>query len=405
VTGSIDELNWALAKYAHDDEIGKHFFDIKYDYTHFHTGAPKALTQRGFTLQNIMDCGGVCADQAYFAMEIGKAIGVPTAYASGASSNGSHAWVGFLQSNGRRGWWNFSSGRYDAYKGVKGRVMDPQTRQGISDSDVSLLAEIIDTKPLDRQTAVALVDAANRLLELEKNGTLPTIPDGAPDGLRKTPRPANYTAALAMIDSALKQYDGYAPAWFAIRDLATADRLSKVERRRWAERVIELGSIRYPDFTLNVVGPMIASVDDVKEQDQLWKNAFTIFQKRFDLAADIRMQQGAMWEAAKQPAKARECNQDVINRYANAGPFIRDALLAMERLIDESGKSGDVLKLYEVTWQHITPPKERNRNFAQSNWYQVGMRYVQKLTEAGDAAKARTVEDQIKEAAAPAAKG
>src|SRR5262249_20341397 len=148
-------------------KVGGRFFDIRYDFNHLRRGTPKQVTLEGFTLQNIAKFGGVCADQAYFAMSVGKAIGVPTALAVGEGGRSAHAWVGFLQAQNGRGSWNFDIGRYEAYQGVRGDVVDAQTRREIPDSYVSLLAESIGTRPVDREASVALTDAALRLIETQ----------------------------------------------------------------------------------------------------------------------------------------------------------------------------------------------------------------------------------------------
>jgi hypothetical protein len=219
------------------------FFDVKYDYDHYHKATPKQVTLQGFTLPNILQYGGVCADQAYFAMEVGKAIGVPTAYASGASADVSHAWVGFLQSTGKQGWWNFDTGRYEAYRGVRGNVLDPQTRKSTPDSYVSLLAELIGTRAVDRQNAVAFTDAAARMIELEK-GEAPalTMPQDLQAGsARKEARKIDTATELALLELGLRQSAGYAPAWFGVRDLAVANKLSLADKQRWADVLLSWG--------------------------------------------------------------------------------------------------------------------------------------------------------------------
>ncbi len=168
-TAQIDEMAWALDKYAKDPKVGARFFDIKYDFEHYRHGTPKRITLEGFNLPNIARYGGVCADQAYFAASVGKSIGVPAVYAHGAAANSGHAWVGFLEATSREGWWNFDIGRYEAYRNVRGSVLDPQLREEIPDSFVSLLAEMIGSKLADRHNAIALTDAASRLVEAEKS--------------------------------------------------------------------------------------------------------------------------------------------------------------------------------------------------------------------------------------------
>jgi hypothetical protein len=397
-TGSIDELNWALNKYAGNKEVGRLFFDVKYDYEHYRNATPKQITLKGFTLPNILQYGGVCADQAYFAMEAGKAIGVPTAYASGASGDVSHAWVGFLQTNGRQGWWNFDTGRYEAYRGVRGNVLDPQTRKSTPDSYVSLLAELIGTKPVDRQNAVALTDAAARMIELEKGDAPAVAPPGdlQAGSVRKEARKIDTAGELALLELALRQSAGYAPAWFGVRDLAVANKLSLADKQRWADVLLKLGAKRYPDFTLAVLSPMIATIPDSKEQDRLWGNLFAMFQNRFDLAANIRMQEAAMWESQDQPDKAGLCYMDVIERYASAGPFVIDALKGADKVLVDSKRGDKVVMLYEQTWGRTKPPKEMAGQFmTQSNWYRVGKMYVKKLEESGDTARAGVVNAQL----------
>jgi hypothetical protein len=406
-TASIDEMTWALNRYAGDRNVGRHFFDVPYDYDAFRKGTPKKVDTLGFTLPNILQYGGVCADQAYFAMEVGKAIGVPTAYDSGASGDVSHAWVGFLQTDGRNGWWNFETGRYQAYQGVRGSVTDPVTRKRIPDSYVSLLGELIGTKPVDRYNCVALTDAADQLVQWQKDGKTPEIAAPATDltGLRPSPRKPDAATVLALIESALHQSAGYAPAWFTVRDLAAADQLTQADKSHWADLLLRLGAKRYPDFTLAILAPMVSTIPDPKEQDRLWANViFPLFQNRFDLAASVRMHEAEMWESHHQPDKAGLCYMDVVERYANAGPFIIDALRGAEKLLNETHRGDKVVTLYAQTWAKTKKPTDGAAQFmTQSNWYRVGKLYAKKLHAAGDERNARLVDAELEKQTTPTA--
>ena len=325
-TASIDEMNWALAKYAGDRKVGARFFDIAYDYDNFEKGTPKKVDVAGYNLQNILKCGGICADQAYFAVEVGKSIGVPTAYTVGTSADASHAWVGFLEAQNGKGWWDFDSGRYTEYRGVLGSVEDPQTRSEMPDNYVSVLAEMIGTRAIDRQSAAALVDAAHRLIELDHDGK-PLSPAAFPtdpsvNNLRPTARKAGTVDALALAELALRQSVGTPAAWFVVRDLAADNKLTLADKQRWAAVLQRLGAVKYPDFTLSILMPMIQTISDPKQQNAMWNSVFTMFQSRFDLAAAIRMQQAAAWEAQGNTPNAGACYMDVIDRYADAGPFV-----------------------------------------------------------------------------------
>ncbi|HTL31048.1 MAG TPA: hypothetical protein VL282_17590, partial [Tepidisphaeraceae bacterium] len=217
-TASIAELNWALEHYAGRQNIGDLFAMVRYDESAFSRGTQKAVSANGYNLPNVLRYGGVCVDQAYFAEQVGKAIGVPTATDKGRSSEVSHAWVGFLQFNGKQGLWNFDSGRYASYKHVRGDVRDPQTRESIPDSFVAILGESIGSDPKDRELAAAYVDAAQMIIE---SGQVPraAAAAGSP-GKQPTSQGSPSVAALDLIESGLRHNQWYLPGWTAVGDLA-----------------------------------------------------------------------------------------------------------------------------------------------------------------------------------------
>jgi hypothetical protein len=390
----IREMEWALEKYARDDKVGARFFDIKYDYTHVRNGTPKQVTLSGFNLPNIHRLGGICADQAYFAAGVGKAIGVPAVYTWGASGEVAHAWVGFLEATAQRGWWNFDIGRYEAYKGVRGIVFDPQLRENIPDSFVSLLAEMIGTKPGDRHNAVALADAVVRLMK-EGKAFNPVAPNGVNGTLAK-PRKADLNAQLELLELAVRANPADRNCWLPIAELAKNGKLSLDLKKKWAGVIERLCGQKYPDFALALLAPMVMTVEDPREQNNLWNSAFAMFQNRMDLAAAVRMQQAAMWEKHNDVDKAGQCYEDVIQRYANAGPFVIEALKKAEKALRDSKRSREIPVLYEQTWLKTERPKERAAPYAsQSNWFRIGEMFATKLEEAGEAQKADAVREML----------
>ncbi|MEI8195655.1 MAG: hypothetical protein WCI73_07080 [Phycisphaerae bacterium] len=411
-TATLDEMRWALGKYARDNKVGLLFFQIQYDYKAFTKGSEKKVTAAGnYSLPNILKYGGVCVDQAYFATAVGKSIGVPTAFAVGASSTVGHAWVGYLAAQGREAAWNFDVGRYQAYRGVKGEVLDPQTRHRMPDSFLALTSELVSTKPRDRQLAVALTDAAHRLISLEKSGAElapPEVPFALPaassTGSAGTALPRTPTCPMAqeLLRLALVGNPAYAPAMLAVRDLAQDGKLTPDQKRFWYKAILQLCGKKYPDFALATLTPMIATVESPKEQDQLWNTALELFKQRSDLAAEIRMNQAHLWEQQKQPAKAMACYQDVIDRYCNAGPFVLKALLAAEELLRDAGKGEFVIGTYESTWKKCDKPEGMAGEFmVQSNWYRVGALLADRLSTAGKTDRAAAVQAQLDAVTAP----
>jgi hypothetical protein len=391
-TASIDDMRWALSKYRNHRKIGELFFSIEYDYDHL-KGERKKVTEAGFNLPNIARHGGVCADQAYFACAVGKSIGVPTTYTVGASGEVAHAWVGFLESTPRAAWWNFSSGRYEAYQGVRGVVIDPQKNQRVPDSTIALLAEYATAGERERYATIAMTDAAIRLLDASDGRTI--IPFEVSETEYEPVRSATQKDGLELLEQALRTCPGYATAWFTVATYARHGEFSFEEKQKWATVLHRLCGEKYPDFYFAVVAPMIESVDDVEEQNRMWNAAFRTFQKRHDLAAAVRMQQAEMWKKHGDNSKAGQCCEDVITRYANAGPFVLHALQVATSLLAEMNKRERIPALYEKAWALTKKPDTSwaPEFYRQSNWYRIGVKYSEELAKVGrggDATNVRT---------------
>src|SRR4029453_9774654 len=176
--------------------------------------------------------------------------------------------------------------------------------------------------------------------------------------------------ALALLEAGLSGSPGYAGGWMIIQKLAADDAPPLDDKKKWEGILFRLCGQRYPDFYLAVLAPMIRTVDELKEQNAFWNAAFQRFSGRPDLAASVRMEQAEMFMREKNPAKAMECYQDVINRFANAGPFVLEALVKAETILQKAGNDRAVLGLYEHAWSQIRKPRnDMGSVFAsQSNW-------------------------------------
>jgi len=101
-------------------------------------------TNGPYTLAAILGAGGICVDQAYFAIQVGKARAVPTLLFRGEGQDGRHAWFGFLDENGQ---WQLDAGRYGELRFVTGYARDPQTWKEISDHELKFLSERFRSLP------------------------------------------------------------------------------------------------------------------------------------------------------------------------------------------------------------------------------------------------------------------
>lgn len=381
-TASPDEMTWAFGRYAGCGDVGSKFFDIAYDLDHFSRGAPKRVTQEGFSLSNIFQFGGVCADQAYFASTVGKAVGVPAAYVVGASSEGRHAWVGFLGGAQRSARWDFDSGRYDEFRNNLGVVENPQTDERIADSELGLLAELLTVKDDARHKAVALADAARVVID----ALPPVTSKGA--GANADPQ---VDRALALLEASLRTNAACVPSWGLLRRLASEDRLTLAHKRTWAEAVRRFSGGKYPDFALDILTPMVQTIDDPKEQARIWNALFMDFGERADLGARIRLAEARMWEKSGDTPKALAAHREVIDRYAIIGPSAVTALAESGRLLFAQGKQDQALALMESTWKRLPRPDGATIFAMSSNWARTGMVFAAALADAGKIDQANRV--------------
>lgn len=135
----ISELEWAGKNVrSSKTQFDKVFEKVAYDHDRARNEQyvwPDAVDYR---LATILDRGGICTDQAYFAYISGKAKGIPTLYFAGQGKDGGHAWFGYLRSGGR---WEFDAGRYVNQNYTVGMALDPQTWLPITDHELLYLAQ------------------------------------------------------------------------------------------------------------------------------------------------------------------------------------------------------------------------------------------------------------------------
>jgi len=398
-----EDLPWALSAYAGHKSVGKLYQSIVYDTNHFKRGTPKKVDKApgGVTLQNVRKFGGICAEQAFFAANVGKLIGVPTVVVIGRGSDVGHAWVGYLKSvgNGKHEW-DFDEGRYKEYQGLRGNAIDPRTGDEVADGVVGLSAGLMTDNRL-RHHSIALLDAAERMQSIEnaKLAYPPTRPSAAaPPPPTVTPRPLGSLSQLELIEEALRKLPANTRGWNMVATMAGARRLTPEQLRTWSERVIELCGNDHPDFAFEALVPMTRAVPDATQQDSIWEWLAGRFTRRKDLAAASILARADMWEKFKTPAKAWDYYNDVIERYPNDGQIIIDALARADRFLVKQNKSGEIVELYDKAWHRITKPSQTSSQFtAASTYVVVGKSYAALLEKAGKPSDAKRVRDQIKQ--------
>lgn len=153
------ELIWARQNVTPPlSELAKAYDLIRYRKDRL-TGGQFSWPGRDYALSTILREGGICVDQAYFAVQAGKARGVPTLLFRGAGLDGRHAWFGFLSPTG----WVLDAGRYAEQRYVAGVARDPQTWRELTDHELLFLSERFRVLPLYQLSAVHAAYAAEYL--------------------------------------------------------------------------------------------------------------------------------------------------------------------------------------------------------------------------------------------------
>lgn len=391
-TASVAEMKWALSHYRKDRYVGKRFFDIRYDFEHLKSGREKEVSKQGYSLPNILKYGGVCADQAYFAVGVGKSIGVPTCYTAGKSGNSGHAWVGYFRNNSGKAAWDFSCGRYDDYCVIRGELTDPQIRGKVPDDHVSVQAELVGAKEAERYGAIAFTDAARFLMKNDGSmASHPLVPES-----EDPPRDNTVTVQLQLIECGLRCAHGFSRGWLTVAELAQGGDMTLAQKKYWASHLQKMCSRKYPEFVLTVLKPMVATVADTAEQNAIWEVCFRRFSVRHDLAAEIRCAQAEMWERVGESARAGTCYADVIKRYVNSGPFAVTALEKTAEKLREVKREQMIPALYAGAWSRCKRPKKVAPMFlTRANWAVIGRMYATALDDAGQTSKAEKVRKEI----------
>lgn len=362
-----DEILWAGKRYAKRGSIGSAFFDVTYDYG-LYGGNDSRLKDQDYTLQNILRLGGICGDQAYFATQVARSIGVPATICTGtgAFEGTGHAWVGFLDSRGSRAAWNFEQGRYPENMYWKGRVIDPQTRQQITDADVALLAELQDASPRDRLGSEALCKLADLVPETNRS---------------------------AVLMQAVNLSCGNPRAWRALADMGARGKLSPESLRSLHDAVIKLALKRYPDFALAV---LVRAYEGrgTAQQVAMLGGLRGLFPNRPDLQADICIRQGDLYRREGRHREALGAYTDVLDRHLNLAPIVLETMDHVDDLLRDQRDLRQLASIYQTVWQRMPQP-EASIAVQGTPFYRIGTRYRQVLEELDQRSAAATVQGRL----------
>lgn len=394
---STSDLAWAFNRNAGDRYVGRQFHLITYDHTALGQGDDNLRLRGGassFSLPVVLEKGGVCRHQAFFAASVGKAIGVPTVYCRASGPSAGHAWVGYLRVDPRGATWDMSEGRFGFYEQVRGEVRCPQTRRSVGDQRVAMTAELLNTPLEDRARAAALVAAAERLVWVghRKQSWPPARPE-VPEaetprrsrrGAEQLPREATVDNRFALLEAAVDVCPWKVRAWD--RMLGWASEMSDATRDRWFRAIDSMVGARYPDVVVEFVSPMIRGVEDPNTRDDAWAWLAGRVRRHEQLAVEVAVERAKSLQEAKRLDAAWRLYNDTALRYANAGPTVLEALKGIDRLAQEYPEAANArLDAFHTIFARVQPA-DSTLAPAYRSWStkaRVGKLYAARLYEAG----------------------
>lgn len=369
VAASEAEMQWAVQQFAKQQDLGALYDKVEYDNDHLEKGTPKKVTQAGWNLRNILQHGGVCADQAYFCATVSKSLGAPAAVTVGRDGSLSHAWIGYAM-RGRGGPTWAEWGRFGGYTGVEGMILHPQTGKSVSSTLMPMLTEYGRMPAADRRLVAGL-----RIAAAEAN----SVDD-----------------ALELARLALKIGTTDSRSWDVVARAAASGKMSDAQKTQWSNDVITLCLDSYPEFSWRMIEPMITSIPDAQERVRTLDRFAGVFSSRGDIVGQILMQEARLFEAAGDLTAAGRCYDRIISDHANDGPFAFDAVLSGAKILRHQGNGMGIIQFVQRAFGNMEAPKGISPIFArQTNWYRCGSMLVDALRAAGQGQQADRIRAQM----------
>ena len=380
LTIPASEGEWALTNYGARRGLTDLYHEVLYDWNHVLDGAPKELTRQGFSLRNVMNFGGVCADQAWFTTTVMEVRGIPAAVVVGRDATVGHAWVGWFEFAGRSARFNTDTGRYESYQKVPGLVKDPQTSGTIGEGRMGMLARFSTLDSKQRQLGRAIRSVLKRVEDrMNLTSEAPTDEDA------NAIAPTTPTDRLNWVNALLAVAPSDPGAWDILAAASQEGAFTDEALNTFTDTLLAESSDA-PDFALEVLEAMAEGLTDAERAGNILERvAGLLARNRPDLAARALLAAGDAFAAAGQQDEAGKRYERITSSYANDGPWVLDAARRVLNVLNDQGRLAANGPAYvESIFSRVKKPEFMSSEWArQSNWYQLGMLLSETLSRTG----------------------
>jgi len=413
---NIAERDWAAGKYFRTGDLGPAYFDVKYDTDYFMKKVPKKIDALEFTLPNLFKVGGVCIEQAYYASEVAKALGVPATIVYGKGESGiGHAWFTYFQLNpaGTSASWAGGAGRYQSQLYFTGNVFNPATGEQILDSELTLVgaAALLPLKRREQaESATALAKvAAEACREGDKEGDVEPLKALAGDYQARQDQAKDTTAPKTMLDwvkpkskidskiieglldLAIQRNIAYGPAWQTIVSLRKEKRLSVAKLDSFFNVLIGKTAVAYPEQSCQMILELVPTLEEPAKREMAYKKSLAVYGRRPDLKGKILLTLG---DEAREKGDAKQA----IRIYQTAAvecvivpDIVLPAAAKAEELLMADQRKAEAMRMYQALFAKTAKEDCAVEIRRETSNYKLGTRLADLLREAGNNAAAERI--------------
>jgi hypothetical protein len=415
---SLAERKWAVDQYAKHPNPARAYFDLRYDIDHLRKGSPKRISALEYTLPNLRKVGGVCIDQAYYAEQVCKSLGIPATIVVGRGRGGvGHAWFACLRVThaGRLAEWDCRTGRYDAHKYYTGQVVNPATGETLLDSELMLTGKSTFLPLEKREGATSAVllarlvdqaakDAADRdltaLRALSKDHPPKEEREAAARGLgtEPPPRTRKLDAAVVreLIELSLRSNLVYRPAWETIIELRQAGRLPAADLDHFFGVLIEQTGRDFPEYSCDMVLRVIPTLENPKHRVRMFTSAAGSYGRRPDLRGRVLTALGDEFVGLGNHVAAVQAYQQAAEAAIQVPQVVTAATSKAEDLLVQNGRLDMAIGMYQRLFQRAPRTGRLSEAFtAQTTRQVLGLRLAALLRQAGKENDARRIEAML----------
>lgn len=321
-TTPVAERIWAVNNYLPKRVMfGECYSQVPYDHEMLRTNDRVCkMDGKLYTLENLRQFGGVCAQQADFAARVGKSLGVPAEYITGEGiQQGLHAWVMWIElkqaTAGGIAFTLESHGRYGGDFYYVGLLRDPRTGERITDRQLEMRLQTVGMNVKAKRQAERIMAA------------YPSIRDELAMPVKEQ---------MSFLSDLLNLCLGNEQGWHALADVSKTATLTRADEKVLVTAVDDLFRTfaKVPDFTWEVFDDLIGFRKEEKDKIALYQRLVQLYDqaKRPDLACQAATVLADKLAAETKQLEACQALMATILRYPTEGRYVPALVDKMDKL-------------------------------------------------------------------------